>query len=129
LPLSAGEDIYLEIVSIEEGLSLRPFTGFTLVSADAPGERLRIGTTGNLHWHPIAFIDSSIVGTDFSGERDVAFRLIDLGAAGHAASPSYSLTFTTPTAPVPEPAESALIAFGLGTLALVMSRRRGGIGQ
>lgn len=129
LPLSAGADIYLEIVSIEEGLSLRPFTGFTQVSADAPGERLRIGATGNLHWHPIAFIDSSIVGTDFSGERDVAFRLIDLGVAGHAASPSYSLTFTTPTAPVPEPAESALIAFGLGTLALVMSRRRGGIGK
>lgn len=128
-PLSAGADIFLEIVSIDEGLSLLPFTGFTEVSADAPGDRLRIGSTGNLHWHPIVFIDATIVGTGFRGERDVAFRLIDLGVAAHAASPSYSLTFTTPPPPVPEPAESALIAFGLGALALVVRRRRGESGR
>jgi len=123
-PLSAGAEIHLEIVSIDVGLSLRPFTGFTVVSADAPGDRLRIGSTGDLHWHPIAFIDSAIVGTKFSGELDVAFRLIDLGVAGHAASPSYSLTFATPAPPVPEPAESVLIAFGLGALVVFVRRHR-----
>jgi hypothetical protein len=92
-PLNAGANVHLEVVSIDAGLSLRSFTAPASVFVDAPGERLRIGATGNLHNHPIIFIDRAVVGTNFEGQRTVSFRLVDLGTAGHVASPDYSLTF------------------------------------
>lgn len=93
-PLSAGANVFLEVVSIEAGLSLRSFTAPATVFADAVGERLRIGSTGNLHNHPIIFIDSTVVGTNFMGQRAVTFRLVDTGTAGFLPSANYSMTFS-----------------------------------
>lgn len=92
-PLAAGANVYIEVVSIDPGLSLRSFTAPAQVFADAPGERLRVGSTGNLHNHPIIFIDRAVVGPGFAGTRTVRFRLVDLGTANHPPSPEYTLTF------------------------------------
>jgi len=94
LPLEPGANVFLEVVTIDPGLSLRSFTAPATVFVDEPGERLRIGSTGNLHNHPIVFIDSAVVGTHFTGDRAVTFRLVDLGTAAHAVSPEYSVTFS-----------------------------------
>ena len=108
-PLVAGANVHLEVVSIDPGLSLRSFTTPAQVFADEPGERLRIGSTGNLHNHPIVFIDRSVVGVAFDGTRTVRFRLIDLGTASLLPSPEYSLTF----APVAARLELSRIGSGL----------------
>jgi hypothetical protein len=97
-PLVAGANVFLEVVTIDPGLSLRSFTAPATVFADEAGERLRIGSTGNLHNHPIIFIDRAVVGTNFTGQRTVVFRLVDTGTAGLLPSPDYSLTFA-PVAP------------------------------
>lgn len=92
-PVKAGANVFLELVTIDAGLSLRSFTAPAAVFADGPGERLRIGSTGNLHNHPIVFIDSAVVGTNFEGQRRVSFRLVDEGTSAHSASPVYTLAF------------------------------------
>jgi hypothetical protein len=92
-PLIAGANVFLEVVTIDPGLSLRSFTAPATVFADEAGERLRIGSTGNLHNHPIIFIDRSVVGTNFAGQRTVVFRLVDTGTAGLLPSPDYSMSF------------------------------------
>ena len=92
-PLAAGASVHLEVVSIDPGLSLRSFTAPAQVFADAPGERLRIGSSGNLHNHPIVFIDRAEVGAGFAGTRTVRFRLVDTGTANHLPSPEYTLVF------------------------------------
>ncbi|MBK7999426.1 MAG: hypothetical protein IPK15_12130 [Verrucomicrobia bacterium] len=120
-PLSAGANVFLEVVSIEAGLSLRSFTAPATVFADDVGERLRIGSTGNLHNHPIIFIDSAVVGTDFTGQRSVILRLVDTGTAGLRSSTDYAMTFS-PVLPtslsIRRTAEGAIISFetsaGLG---------------
>ncbi len=120
-PLSAGANVFLEVVTIEAGLSLRSFTAPATVFADDVGERLRIGNTGNLHNHPIVFIDSAVVGTNFPGQRAVTFRLVETGTAGLLPSADYSITFS-PVLPtslaIRRTAEGAMISFetvaGLG---------------
>jgi len=92
-PLTSGANVHLEVVSIDPGVSLRSFTAPAQVFVDAPGERLRIGSAGNLHSHPIVFLDRAVVGADFTGTRSVRFRLVDLGTAAHLPSPEYSLVF------------------------------------
>jgi len=92
-PLAAGANVHLEVVSIDPGLSLRSFTAPAQVFADEAGDQLRIGSTGNLHNHPIVFMDRAVVGADFTGSRTVRFRLVDLGPAKHLPSSEYSLTF------------------------------------
>lgn len=92
--LSAGANIFIEIVTADLGLSLRSFTAPASVFAEKPGDRLRIGTAGNLHNHPILFIDSSVVGANFTSRRLVRFRLVDLGAAGLFPSPDYFITLS-----------------------------------
>lgn len=92
-PLFAGANVFLEVVTIDPGLSLRSFTAPATVFADDAGERLRIGSTGNLHNHPIIFLDRLVVGTDFTGRRTVVFRLVDTGTAGLLPSPDFSLNF------------------------------------
>ena len=47
-PLVAGANVFLEVVTIDPGLSLRSFTAPATVFADEAGERLRIGSTGKL---------------------------------------------------------------------------------
>lgn len=93
-PVSAGADVYLEVVSIDEGLSFRSFAAFTSVFADAPGERLRIGGTGSLHWHPIVFVDGAVVGSDYWGVKTAEVKLVDLGPAGHEESLPFELAFS-----------------------------------
>lgn len=93
LPLAPGASIHLEVVSMDPGLSLRSFTAPAQVFADEPGERLRIGGTGNLHYHPIVFIDGTRLGSEFTGLRHARVRLIDTGSAAHGASEEYLLTF------------------------------------
>ena len=93
-PLSAGANVFLEVASIEAGLSLRSFTAPATVFADDIGERLRIGSTGSLHNHPIIFIDSAVVGTNFMGQLGVVFRLVDSGSAGLLPSTIYSMRFS-----------------------------------
>lgn len=93
LPLAPGANVHLEVVSMDPGLSLRSFTAPAQVYADEPGERLRIGSSGNLRYHPIVFIDGAQVGSDFTGLRRARFRMVDLGSGGHLASPDYLLTF------------------------------------
>jgi hypothetical protein len=92
-PLAIGANVHLEVVTIDPGLSLRSFTAPAQVFVDEPGERLRIGSSGNLHNHPIVFIDRAVVGAEFIGNRTVVFRLVDLGSANHRPSPDYTLTF------------------------------------
>ena len=92
-PLASGANVHLELVSIDPGLSLRSFTAPAQIFVDAPGELLRIGSTGNLHNHPIVFLDRTVVGADFTDTRSVRFRLVDLGSAAHLPSPEYSLVF------------------------------------
>lgn len=113
-PLSAGANVFLEVVSIEAGLSLRSFTAPATVFADDAGERLRIGGTGNLHNHPIVFIDSAVVGTNFQGQRSVVFRLVDTGTAGLHSSSDYAMRFS-PVLPtslaIRHTTEGAMISF------------------
>lgn len=92
-PLIAGANVVLEVVTIDPGLSLRSFTAPATVFADEAGERLRIGSTGNLHNHPVIFIDRAAVGTNFAGQRTVVFRLVDTGTAELLPSPEYSMSF------------------------------------
>lgn len=91
-PLSSRANVFLEVVAIDAGLSLRSFTAPVAVFADDAGERLRVGATGNLHNHPILFIDSTVVGEGFIGKRRVVFRLVDTGTAGLLSSPEYTVT-------------------------------------
>lgn len=92
-PVAAGADIYIEVVSIDPGLSLRSFSAFTSVFADEAGERLRIGATGSLHWHPIAFVDGNYLGSQFYGVRTVTAKLVDVGVAGLSESAPFELEF------------------------------------
>jgi len=92
-PVKSGANIFMEVVTIDAGLSVRYFTAPAAVFADGPGERLRIGSTGNLHNHPIVFLDSAVVGTSFEGQSRVSFRLVDDGSSSHSPSPVYTLAF------------------------------------
>ena len=93
-PLAAGANVHLEVMTIDAGLSLRSFSAPAVVFADEPGEQLRIGGTGSLHNHPLIFIDSAVVGTNFAGRLGVTFRLVDIGTAGLLPSAAYSLSFS-----------------------------------
>ncbi|MBL9127569.1 MAG: hypothetical protein JNL97_07980 [Verrucomicrobiales bacterium] len=97
LPLAPGANIHIEVVSMDPGLSLRSFTAPAQVYADEPGERLRIGSTGNLHYHPIVFIDGTKLGSDFNGLRQARVRFLDTGSAAHGVSAVYLLTFAPPS--------------------------------
>lgn len=119
--LSPGGNVDFELVSIDQGLSFRSFSAFTSVFADAPGERLRLGTTGSLHYHPTVLIDANELGLDFQGVRNASFRLLD-DSNVHSASPVYSLSFRPNVVTVPEPSSVLMIAAAVAIVVFKRSR-------
>lgn len=106
-PLAGGTEVALEIVALDEGVSVK----VDATVLDAPGDIAVLGSAPSLHNHPEWQVTRA---EDERGSYGASFRLVQTaGAASYAASPTYTLRLTngpgaTPTpAPTPAPTPSA----------------------
>ena len=113
-PITDGSKIMLEVVDFDPALAI--LSPDLSVRAEAPGERIGVGTGGSQFVSdPWWYLDRTHPDFDIAqGTWEGRFKIIDLNG-NHADSAVYTFTVM-----VPAPASAGLLAIGVG----LMSRRR-----
>ena len=94
--VSAGTDVFLEIVAIDPAVSLQ----VAGVVIDTPGEAAELGTAQGVHIHPLL---QAVVDEGETGVYPVSFKLT---GAGYSESATYELLLSNEPAPTPSPSPS-----------------------
>lgn len=100
-PLSAGADVWLEIISIDEPLLMVETPSYRIVN-DLNPPQMRIGGSAAAHVHPLWLLDT--VDTAFDPGRciwEIYFVLKDKGTTGYATSDLLRFRFSAGHVPCP----------------------------